>query len=648
MGAKLFAWLGGFAAFLGAVFFVRYSFEHDLVPPAMRVAIGYAFAGALLVGGLKVPRRRYAVTGQTLIATGIVCLYAVTYACNAVYHFAWFGPAATFTVMGLVTVLAFALAVRLDARVVAVLGLVGGFVTPLLLGTGGTHATPLFAYIAVLDVGLLALARRRTWYFLAPLAAIGTAGMELLWTGRFFVATSGVTMLGVAAVFAVIFVAAGVANQPAAPGGASVVAGSAAFVGGMAFVLGIAFLGTGHPVGTTVLFGFCGVGVLTLLALGHAAAGSGRAAPAARGRDWLAVAGLLGAAAFQYAWHGSRPAAVAPGTALRWYAAVYAVFAAYPFAFRRRFAAVTAPWAAAALVGAVQFPLVYQLVRYAWPNGAMGLLPLAFAVVPAAGLAVVQRGTVAPAPIRLNQVAWFGAATLLFVTVAFPVQFHRQWVTLGWALEGAALLGLFRRVPHRGLLVTGVVLLAASFVRLALNPAVLGYHPRGRLAVLNWYLYTYAIVTIALYTGARLTTALRARALGITIPGLLNALGTLLAFLLLNIEIADFFNAPGARVLTFQFSGNFARDMTYTIAWALFALGLLLISLWRQLRAGRRAALALLGAAALKLFTHDLSRLDALYRVGALFGVAVVAIAASVAYQRFFAGADHDAPAPGA
>ena len=31
MGAKLFAWLGGLAAFLGAAFFVKYSFEHDLI-----------------------------------------------------------------------------------------------------------------------------------------------------------------------------------------------------------------------------------------------------------------------------------------------------------------------------------------------------------------------------------------------------------------------------------------------------------------------------------------------------------------------------------------------------------------------------------------------------------------------------------------
>ena len=45
----------------------------------------------------------------------------------------------------------------------------------------------------------------------------------------------------------------------------------------------------------------------------------------------------------------------------------------------------------------------------------------------------------------------------LLVTLVFPVQFERQWITLGWALEGAALCWLFRRVPHDGLRLTGAL-----------------------------------------------------------------------------------------------------------------------------------------------------------------------------------------------
>ena len=112
-------------------------------------------------------------------------------------------------------------------------------------------------------------------------------------------------------------------------------------------------------------------------------------------------------------------------------------------------------------------------------------------------------------------------------------------------------------------------------------------------------------------------------------------MGVILAFFLLNIEIADYFTKPGAHALAFRFSGNFARDMTYTIAWALFALGLLGAGIWQQAKAARYAAIALLSVALLKLFFHDLAELQALYRIGALFAVAVIAMLASFAYQRF-------------
>ena len=72
MGAKLFAWLGGLALFLGVAFFVKYSFDHDLIPPELRVAIGFVTGAALVVGGLKINRERFRITSQTLIAAGVV------------------------------------------------------------------------------------------------------------------------------------------------------------------------------------------------------------------------------------------------------------------------------------------------------------------------------------------------------------------------------------------------------------------------------------------------------------------------------------------------------------------------------------------------------------------------------------------------
>src|SRR5207253_2604714 len=171
MGAKMFAWVGGFALFLGVAFFVKYSFEHNLIPPELRVAIGFLTGIALVIGGLALKRKEDVVTAQTLCATGILILYSVTFACRSFYYFPFFGLVPTFALMSLITAAAFRLAVRLDALVVAILGIAGGFLTPVLLSTGQDNPLGLFGYTALLDIGLLAVARRKEWSSLPILGA---------------------------------------------------------------------------------------------------------------------------------------------------------------------------------------------------------------------------------------------------------------------------------------------------------------------------------------------------------------------------------------------------------------------------------------------------------------------------------------------
>ena len=860
MGAKFFAWAGALAAFLGMAFFVKYSFEHDLIPPEVRVALGFLFAIGLVVGGLMVPRPRYLATAHTLCATGIVSLYAVTFACSSVYHFAFFGPLATFALMSLITATAFMLAVRMDAQVVAILGILGGFLTPLLLSTGRDNPAGLFGYVTLLNIGLIAVALRQRWHYLVALGAAGTLLMQLGWAEKFLspakATTAMIICLGMCALFLAAyfagrkwdaenrvawpfrwaaavfpFVAFGFAavfityaSVAARPGllfgfvlladlcllalawvdeevprlhlvaGAVVFALLAAWTGarlvpellswalalyllyailhsafpmvlerhrpnasptwwsqlfpplalllmmgplfkldavswllwpcilivdmlavGLAFVSGslavvgavlvLTLLATGAwlfrvPVsigggtefllvigGFAVVFFVAGLWLTRRMAAregespeGPLSFGDARAQLPAFSvllpflllilmtqrlalanpspvfglalllsvltlglaylltLPWLPACALAGVAAVEYAWYARQAADAQAELALGWLTLFTGVFAIFPFVFRARFAALTGPWAAAALAPAVHFPLAYRWVERTWPNDLMGLLPATFAVIPLASLVAILRRPVPDEQARLNQLAWFGGVALLFITLIFPIQFERQWLTLAWAMEGVALLWLYHRVPHAGLRIVGVGLLVAAFVRLALNPAILGYQERTGTPIFNWYLYTYGLATACLWFGGWLLAPPRNRIGPVNGPALLNTLGVVLAFLLLNIEIADFFMAPGERTLAFQFSGHFARDMTYTIAWALFALALLLVSIWKTTRAGRFAALGLLGVALLKLFFHDLARLEALYRIGALFGVAVIAIVASVAYQRFLPG----------
>src|SRR5437899_4532458 len=186
MGAKMFAWIGGFALFLGVAFFVKYSFEHNLISPELRVAIGFLTGIALVIGGVALKRKENAVTAQTWSEAGIPILDAVTFACRSFYHFPFFGLIPTFALMSLITAAAFLLAVRMDALVVAILGIAGGFLTPVLLSTGQDNPAGLFGYIALLDIGLLAVARRKEWSSLPILGAVGTVLMQIAWVGNFF------------------------------------------------------------------------------------------------------------------------------------------------------------------------------------------------------------------------------------------------------------------------------------------------------------------------------------------------------------------------------------------------------------------------------------------------------------------------------
>jgi uncharacterized membrane protein len=165
-------------------------------------------------------------------------------------------------------------------------------------------------------------------------------------------------------------------------------------------------------------------------------------------------------------------------------------------------------------------------------------------------------------------------------------------------------------------------------VRLAVNPAIFRYYERGTLPLLNWYLYSYGITAVALFVAARWVPRDKRR-----FDGWFNAMATVLLFLLINIEIADLFSQ--GQYLAFDFTGNFARDMTYSIAWSLFALTLLIVGVKKESAPVRYAGLGLMGITLLKLFLHDLTQLDALFRIGAFVGVAIILITASWLYQRF-------------
>jgi uncharacterized membrane protein len=236
-----------------------------------------------------------------------------------------------------------------------------------------------------------------------------------------------------------------------------------------------------------------------------------------------------------------------------------------------------------------------------------------------------------------GRLALVAGVALAFITTAIPLQLDKQWITIGWALEAAALAWLYGRLTHKGLLAATAGLAAAVVARLSLNPAVLSYHARGEIPIWNWYLYAYLISGAALLTAATLLASTDDRFASFPrvprVSSLVRGGGTLLLFLLLNIEIADYWSTGSA--ITFNFSSGIAQDLTYTLGWAIYAIVLLTVGILRKARAARLTALLLLVVTVAKCFLHDLWRLGGLYRVGSFIGLAMSLAVVAIVMQRF-------------
>jgi len=351
--------------------------------------------------------------------------------------------------------------------------------------------------------------------------------------------------------------------------------------------------------------------------------------------DWLTVVSLGSVLLVEYVWHFHRFLPGGFATSASWALGFGFLYMAFPFVFRGHMAPRLVPWIASALALPLHFFILHDGLAARYPGfGYAGLLPAALSLPCLVALFHLVKTDGSTGPPRLNRLALFGGAALFFITLIFPIQFDRQWITIGWALEGTALLWLFHRVPHPGLRVVGVALLVAGFARLALNPWVISEYGRTGTPIWNWYLYTYGLVVAALMTGGWLLSPPRNQILQANVQPLLYSLGTILLFFLVNIEIADFYSPPGGR-LVFDFSASVEQDMTYSLAWSVFAFAVVAVG-FRLKHAGTRyAGVGLLVVTLLKLFLHDLWRLGGLYRVGSLVGLAVILIVLSFIYQRF-------------
>jgi len=208
IGGSLFNWLGIIAVSLTVGFFLKYAFDNDWIGERGQVLFGALAGGGILLAAERLRARGYRSYAYVLSGGGILILYLTVYAARVFYELIGVLPA--FLLMIGVTTTAVLLAARHHAYAIAVLGLIGGFMTPALLSTGVDNQIGLFGYVALLNSGVLALAYFKRWRSLNHMAFVATVLTFAGWAVTYYEASKLWPTLFFLTLFFLMFNALGV------------------------------------------------------------------------------------------------------------------------------------------------------------------------------------------------------------------------------------------------------------------------------------------------------------------------------------------------------------------------------------------------------------------------------------------------------
>lgn len=177
-GGNPLARIGIVILFFGAVFLAKYAADNSLFPIELRF-IGLALGAlALLAVGWRLKDKR-PVYAQLLQGGGIAGLYLTVFAASRLYALLPMGLA--FTLLVVIAITAGVIAVAQNSLSLAVIGTAGGFLAPVLVSTGSGNHVALFAYYAILNLGVFTIAWFRTWRPLNVLGFVFTFTITGLW-----------------------------------------------------------------------------------------------------------------------------------------------------------------------------------------------------------------------------------------------------------------------------------------------------------------------------------------------------------------------------------------------------------------------------------------------------------------------------------
>ena len=505
-GTRWVVWVGGVALALGGIFLVRYSIQQGLIGPGVRIFLGALLALVLVAAG-EWTRRKENLSGLagvpsahipgTLTAAGTVTAYATVYAAYALYEF--IGPAPAFVLLGIVALATLAAAL-LHGPALAGLGVVGAYVTPVLVASDKPDYWALYLYITVVTAAAFALARLRLWPWLAVAALV----LSALWTLPGAVDTFPLAAIG-AHVFhalmgfalAATFLVCGLLyGPPAAPGQIDRI--STASLAVYLTVAALLVYGSDHDAVALIGFVVLTAATVAIAWRTEAAAGAVPIAAAlatavmAHWAVYLNKQGLLAPSGptapaipepqrFDYGWHLVLGAAWA------------VMFGGSGFLAQGRSSRALAPvlWAAAAvatplaMLGALYYRIA-QLDR-SLPFAALALLLAA--IYGLATEALIKR---ARRPGLMAASSIFATGTLAALALAFTFALEKGWLTIALALMVPSGAWIAAQRPLPWLRWLAAIMVAIVTARLAYEPSVVGTD-LGTTPIFNWLLYGYGV-----------------------------------------------------------------------------------------------------------------------------------------------------------
>ena len=513
IGTRWVVWVGGLTLALGGFFMVRYSIEQGLLGPGVRTLLGGLFAMALLAAG-EVTRRRESISSVAdlpianipaiLTAAGTAVAFATVYAAFALYDF--LAPATAFILLGMVALGTLAAAL-LHGPALAGLGVVAGFVTPLLVSSSQPDFWALYLYLAIVTAAAFGLARIRLWRWLAVTAIL----LSALWTlpclqcGPSMVAPHSFHVIA-GFVLAALLVVCGFMFGPPAEEGRIEPVSSGSLVA-YVFASTMIVLNSAHADTAMIVFALLVAGTLFVAWRARAATRS------------IAVAAALVAIVFlEWAVRGNPDMLVLSGGPLPGIgpnatdgsvslhlisAALFAAgFGGAGFLAQGRSISATVPviWAAAAVFTPLAL-LVALYARIAHLDRSIPFAIIAVILAAAFGSATEALTKRDGRPGQSISTALFATGTLAAIALALTFALEKGWLTVALSLmaAGTAWISMQRPIPFLRWL--AAVLTGIVVARIGYEPRIVG-DAVGTTPIFNWLLWGYGIPALSFWAAS--------------------------------------------------------------------------------------------------------------------------------------------------